>query len=200
EDGCLLWGSRVVVPLTLKEKVLSELHDGHPGITRMKAVARSFVWWPKMDMDIKTKVKQCNACQQTREAPSKAPLHNWGWPEGPWSRIHIDYAGPFMGKMFLVVVDAHSKWLEVLPVLSATVAVTIEKLRFTFATHGLPDALVSDNAPVFTCEEFRSFYERNGIKHIRVAPYHPASNNGLAERAVQTFKNGMRKVNGGTVE
>uniref|UniRef100_H3ARR4 Uncharacterized protein n=1 Tax=Latimeria chalumnae TaxID=7897 RepID=H3ARR4_LATCH len=168
-SGCLLWGSRVVVPLTLQEQVLSELHNGHA----------CFVWWPKVDMDIETKVKQCNACQQTRDVPLRLP-YIAGDPERPWSRIHIDYASPFMGKMSLVVVDAHSKWLEVLPVLSATAAVTIEKLRFILATHGLPDALVSDNAPVFTCEKFRSFCERNGIKHIRVAPYHLASN-GLAE-------------------
>ena len=41
-----------------------------------------------------------------------APLHPWEWPGKPWSRIHIDYAGPFQGRMFLVIVDSHSKWLE----------------------------------------------------------------------------------------
>ena len=46
-------------------------------------------------------------------SPLVAQLHTWEWPSQPWSILHIDFAGPFMGKMFLVIVDAHSKWLDV---------------------------------------------------------------------------------------
>ena len=49
--------------------------------------------------------------------------------------IHADYAGPFKGKMFLVLVDAYSKWLEVI---ITTSSCTIEHLRQVFAIHGLP--------------------------------------------------------------
>ena len=104
-----------------------------------------------------------------------------------------------MGKMFLTAVDAHSKWMEGVIVNSATSTVTIEKLRAMFATHGLPETLVSDNGSVFVRVEFQEFLRRNGIKHIRTAPYHPASN-GQAERAVQTFKNGMKKSTKDTLE
>ena len=97
-----------------------------------------------------------------------------------------------MGRMFLILVDAHSKWMEVKPVSSATSAVTIEQLRSIFATHGLPEMLVSDNGSVFTSEEFKDFTKNNGIRHVTSAPYHPASN-GLAERTVQTFKESMKK-------
>ena len=82
-----------------------------------------------------------------------------------------------------MVVDAHSKWMEVSIVYSATTATTIEKLRTRFATHGLPRTVVSDNGSVFTSSNFEQFMLRNGIHHVRTAPYHPASN-GLAERAV----------------
>ena len=94
--------------------------------------------------------------------------------------------------MFMVLVDAHSKWLEVEVVASATSQATMQKLRAIFATHGLPEVLVSDNGSVFTSEEFRTFLARNGIQHVTSAPYHPSSN-GLAERAVQTFKRGMER-------
>ena len=57
--------------------------------------------------------------------------------------------------MFLIVVDAHSKWLEVVPMLSTTSTVTIGKLRKIFATHGLPEMIVTDNGPQFISEEFR---------------------------------------------
>ena len=70
---------------------------------------------------------------------------------------------------------------------------TIKALRPIFATHGLPEIIVSDNGSAFTSEEFQEFVKQNGIRHLRSAPYHPASN-GLAERAVQTFKNAMKKA------
>ena len=81
----------------------------------------------------------------------------------------------------------------------STSSATIEKLRMAFATHGLPDILVTDNGSNFMSKEFEEFLKQNGIRHIRTAPYHPASN-GQAERAVQTFKEEMKKMSGGSVE
>ena len=81
----------------------------------------------------------------------------------------------------LVVIDAHSKWIEVYPVRAATLNATIQQLRITFAQFGIPEtAVVSDNGQCFVSAEFEEFLSRNGIKHLKSAPYHPASN-GLAE-------------------
>ncbi|VDH91898.1 Hypothetical predicted protein [Mytilus galloprovincialis] len=188
-DSCLLWGNRVVIPNPGRDIILQELHEGHQGISRMKVLARGYVWWPNMDAEIEQTVRACHKCQVNRHAPPEAPMHPWEWPSNPWSRIHIDYAGPLYGKMFLVCVDAHSKYLDVHVVNSATSANTIEKLRTMFAIHGLPESIVSDNGTPFASQEFQDFVQRNGIKHIRSSPYQP-STNGLAERAVQTFKEG----------
>ena len=151
-----------------------------------------------MDADLEQKVKECSKCQLNQKLPPTAPLHPWDWPERPWARIHADYAGPFMGKMFLLMVDAHSKWLEVHIVNKATSQSTIEKMRATFATHGLPEMLVTDNGTAFTSSEFEAFLQKNGIRHVKSAPYHPATN-GLAERAVQTFKAAMKKASPDTL-
>lgn len=94
--------------------------------------------------------------------------------------------------MFLILIDAYSKLLEVKPLTAATSAVTIEHLHSIFATHGLPKMLVTDNGTPFTSAEFESFMGNNGIRHVKSSPYHPASN-GLAERAVQSFKENMKK-------
>ena len=79
-----------------------------------------------------------------------------------------------------------------------TAAITIEKLRQCFATFGLPEQLVTDNGPSFVSEEFQQFMHNNGVRHIRISPHHPSSN-GQAERAVQTFKTGMKKLKDGTL-
>ena len=104
-----------------------------------------------------------------------------------------------MGKMFLITMDDHSKWLEAQVVDTLTSTGTIRKLRHMFATHGIPETVVTDNGSAFTSNEFQHFMDMNGIKHFTTAPYHPASN-GLAKRAVQTLKTGLKKMIAGNIE
>ena len=86
-----------------------ELHKGYPGVVRMKTLARSHIWWPKIDSAIEGRAKRCTACQLNTHLPTKAPLHYWPWPTTPWEHIHMDYAGSFMGKMLLIVVGCTLK-------------------------------------------------------------------------------------------
>ena len=149
--------------------------------------------------DIENPAKSCSTYQQTSSHSAKAPLHPWEWPAQPWSRLHLDFAGPCLDHMYLVLVDAHSKWLDVQIMQSTTSENTVRKLQDIFATHGLPQKIITDNGSVFTSAIFQSFMDRNGIKHICSAPYH-LSTNGLAERAVQTFKQTLRQISGGSVK
>eukprot|EP00731_Ephydatia_muelleri_P004047 Em0002g223a len=109
--------------------------------------------------------------------------------------IARNFAGPFLGKQFIVLVDAFSKWLEVAVVSSCSSLQAIRFLRHVFSTHGLPEMLISDNGTAFTSAEFKTFVAHNGVRHLTSAPYHPATN-GLAERAVQTFKEALQKTSG----
>ena len=136
-----------------------------------------------MDTDLEAKVKNCHSCQ----------LNPWEYTANPWNRLHVDFASPFLGHMFLVIVDSHTKWLEVFQMQNITSRKTVERLRSCFATHGLPDCIVSNNGPTLTSEEFREFTSANDIRHIFVEPYHPSSN-GLAEKAVQSFRKGMKRM------
>ena len=164
----------------------------------MKSLGRMFVWWPGLDKDLEDIVRHCDICQSTRATPPVAPLHPWTWLSRPWSRIHVDYAGPYLGHRFLVVIDAHSKWIEMVPMNSTTTTATVEKLRVMFAQFGIPEVVVSDNGTNFVSKEFEQFMQRNGIKHVTSAPAHPSSN-GLAERAVKTFKNGLSRLKDGSI-
>ena len=100
--------------------------------------------------------------------------------------------------MVLVLVDAHSKWIEAHVMSAITSTLTIQCLRRTFATFGLPEVIVTDNGPSLVSEEFEAWLKRNGVRHKTSPPYHPATN-GLAERAVQTLKRGVKKMKSGTL-
>ena len=126
----------MIIPTPGREAIISELHDCHTGIVRMKAVAHRFVWWPGINDEILAKVRACEVCQQQRNAPHTAQLHPWEWPGQPWHRKHVDYAGPMDDKMVLVIVDAHSKYIDAHIVNATTSSATITKLRLTFTTHG----------------------------------------------------------------
>ena len=74
-EECILGNVRVVIPTKSRDKVLNELHCGHSGVVRMKALARSYVWWPGIDGEVEKRVKASTACQTEKETPAKAPLH-----------------------------------------------------------------------------------------------------------------------------
>ena len=190
EEEMLLWKGRIVIPTSLRQTVLNLLHEGHPGISAMRDLAKFYVWWPKIDDDIEHYVATCKPCQQTRPKEPEVPLFSWNVPTEPWARIHIDFAGPFENNMWLIVVDAYTKWLEIIRMKSTTAAPTCAKLREIFARFGVPRVIVSDNGPQFVSEEFKAFCKMNLIQHITSTPYH-AKTNGLAERAVRTFKERM---------
>ena len=198
QDGCVLWGSRVIIPPQGRAKVLKLLHEGHPGESRTKMLARMYLWWPKLDDDIRDVVRACENCQQLKGKAPEAPLHPWQWPTRPWERVHADYC-EVNGRMFLILVDAHSKWMDVFPTRGSDSEVTIDKLRSSFANWGVPTTIVTDNAQCFVSKQFETFCQVNGIRHLTTPCLSPKSN-GLAERAVQTFKSGFYKQSIGSIE
>lgn len=127
--GCILWGNRVVIPTSLRKQLLQYLHANHPGIVGTKATARSYAWWPRIDQEIETMVKNYRECMEILPAPHKTATQHWTPPKEPWSRIHLDFAGPHAGQTFLIVVDSTTKWLDVTRVSSPSSSEVIKNLR-----------------------------------------------------------------------
>ena len=123
----------------------------------MKQLARAYIWWPGLDKNIEDQVKQCSVCQETQSSPPKSPLLPIRWPSRPWSRVHVDLAGPFMGHTFLVLIDGFSKWIEVYIVHSASSPATITCLRKIFSSFGVPEVLVSDNGRILRVRSSKFF-------------------------------------------
>ncbi|XP_055585149.1 uncharacterized protein K02A2.6-like [Uranotaenia lowii] len=145
-SDCIVYGERLVIPAKFRDRVLSVLHKGHPGVERMRSIARSYVYWPGINEQISQR--------------------------------------------------GRAKWLEVISTKRITASATVAMFREIFTRNGMPETLVTDNGTQFASKEFEAFCSNHGILHLRTPPYHPQSN-GLAEKFVDTFKRGLRKITTG---
>lgn len=199
QQGILMRSHRVVIPSTLRERVLKELHLGHFGIVKTKKLARSYCWWPNTDADIEKLIKNCSHCLQTKNNPIKVDTHIWEPAAAPFDRVHFDFAGPIQNKYFAILIDGYSKFPIVKILNNITSKTTIHFCREVFATFGIPRVFVSDNGTQLCSQEFQNFLRSNGITHKRTAPFHPATN-GQAERFVQIFKKSILRFEGNDLE
>lgn len=187
EQGMLLWGHRIIIPTSLRERLLKELHAGHFGIVRMKSKASSLFWWPYINRNIEQVTSSCIPCLHSRQDPPKMKPMPWRITSRPWERVHLDYLGPIKGIMYLIAVDAYSKWVEVFPMKSMNADALEERLREMFSRFGLPEMVVTDNGRSFVSNQIATFLKINGVIH-RTSPVAHAQSNGLAENGVKTFK------------
>ncbi|XP_055584804.1 uncharacterized protein K02A2.6-like [Uranotaenia lowii] len=160
---------------------------------RMKSIARSYVYWPNIDCDIEDFVRKCSSCAIAAKAPVKSTLSSWPIPTEPWTRLHLDYAGPVRGKFYLVIIDACSKWPEIFATNNTTASTTVAKVRECISRFGCPHSIVTDNGTQFTSELFAKMCQEYGIEHVRTPAFHPQSN-GQAERFVDTLKRALLKM------
>ncbi|XP_029178410.1 uncharacterized protein K02A2.6-like [Nylanderia fulva] len=154
QEGVIFRGHRVVIPKSLHKKILEELHTGHFGINKMKGIARSYCWWKGIDNDIKALVENCQNCNTFKNNPQKVEQHIWELSAAPMHRVHADFAGPFLGRWFFIVVDSYSKWPEVRIVKNLMAKTVIEECRDIFTKYGIPQIFVTDNGRTFTSTEF----------------------------------------------
>jgi transposase InsO family protein len=191
-NGCVLKDTQVIIPTQLHSRVIRMLHRAHLGTIKMKQLARTSCWWPKMDKDILDITKSCKICAQLQPLP-QSQFKSWEEPKQVWSRLHMDFAGPIWNSKWLIIVDAKSKFPIVADMGNDTTAKNLcYALDQVIDWFGPPETLVSDNGPPFNSYEMNQFYDKYGINHITTPPYHPASN-GLAERFVRSFKEAMIK-------
>ncbi|GBO20311.1 hypothetical protein AVEN_226124-1 [Araneus ventricosus] len=103
----------LVIVEVLRGRVLDEPSNSHPGIEKMKSLDRCYVWWPKIVEDIENHVGLCEPRQQTGHAVPRALVHPCKVTTKSWSKVHIDFFGPFQGQFFFLLVETFSNWLEV---------------------------------------------------------------------------------------
>ena len=189
-DGMLLHGGRLVIPQALRSEMLERVHQGHQGIVKCRALARTCIWWPGMSKEIGLMVEKCAACEKYRQVPPE-PLIPTPTPEYAWQHVASDLF-EWSSEWYLLVVDYYSRWIEIFHLTNLTSRTVINSFKAIFARLGIPESVFSDEGTQYTSTEFQKFSQYWGFQHNTSSPKHP-SGNGEAERAVQTVKNLLKK-------
>ena len=186
EDGLILKGNRVIVPETLRMRVLEVIHEGHQGETKCLHFARQSVFWPGISNDIRQMVKGCDVCNKHQSAQPKLPAMQPDLPTRPWQKLGTDIF-EYNGSKYLLIVDYYSRF-PVIRLLTNMSATTISS-HFTsvFAEYGLPSTILADFGSQYVSEHFREKCKQSGIMLTFSSPYHHQANS-LAEKSVGTCK------------
>ena len=190
ENRLITKGARLVIPSTLRSKVLEQIHEGHLGIEKCMLKARDSVFWPGISNDIREAVEKCGICQASSKSSkpignvSDVPPHTWhtlGTDLFYWNKI--DY---------LVIGDYFSKYLIMRRLPNSSTHAVIKELGLVFTELGRPFVLRSDNGPCYSLREFQNFLNFYQVDHITSSPHYPQSN-GFTEALVGIAKKLMDK-------
>lgn len=189
--GIIFKGDKIVVPKSQIPKMLKHIHQGHLGIQSCLRRARQFLYWKGQYEDIIKLVKGCSVCEQTQRNNIKDTVLVKKIPTLPWQIVASDLF-ELNGKIYLVICDSYSGYLDFQQLKGQSSYEVIEQLKKWFSVHGVPEELQSDNGTQYMSREFKIFQKEWGFNHVTSSPHHHQGN-GLAEKAVQTAKNILRK-------
>ena len=190
-DGVIIKSNRVVVPTSLRQRMLQIIHEGHMGIEKCRSRARRSLYWPNMNDDIHRVVSNCDTCQQYQYKQQKEPLKQHKVPATPPTKIGTDLF-TLNGADYLVVVDYTSNFLEIVKLRGTTSKHVIDSLKSIMSRYGIPKIVFSDNGPQFSSAEFKSFAKEYNFNPETSSPYY-AQSNGRSEKAVQIAKRLLKK-------
>ena len=172
----LLYNDRIVLPLFLREKAMSRLHESHQGIEPCRRHAKCSVWWPGISKQLAEALSNCTECTRDvslRKEPTPLPKYLWQMVGSDLFMVKGDTCA--------LVVDYFSRYPEIIKPVSASV---IAALQTIFTRHGIPEIIRSDNGPQYSADEFDQFTKSHGIQHITSSLGYP-QRNGLVERMVR---------------
>ena len=187
DDGMIVYGCRLVIPHTMRQQVLKQLHESHQGVVRTKQRAGLTVYWPGMDHDIDDVILACTLCQRHLPSHSPEPILSKPRPTRPFQEIAADFCS-YAGRDFLITVDCFTDWPDVTFMASNTTTPRlITALKQSFCRSAVPDIVWSDQGPQFTSKLFQDFAREWGFCHITSTPTYPQSN-GKVEATVKSMK------------
>ena len=195
QDELLYRGEQLVIPKSLRSMMKKRIHEGHLGITKCQERARTYFYWPNINMEIENMVKGCSICQKYQKSQPKEKIIQSDITK-PWSQIGCDIFH-YGIHHYLIATDYFSSYPEVVEISKGqqhgTSAKVIQTLKDICARHGIPEKIISDGGPQFSSKEFEDFAKEWEIVHVPSSPEYPHGN-AKVERSVQTVKTLIMKA------
>ena len=185
QNGLLLKGSRLAIPVAMQKTILGKIHEAHQGITKCRERAKQSVWWPGLSKQIEYLVDKCDKCSKERQNRVE-PMKPSDVPERPWQTVG-SYIFELNGSNYLLVVDYLSAFVEIAKLNNTSLASIVNNLKSIFARHRIPEIVVTDNGPKYSSQTFTAFADAHGFTYRTSSPRYPQSN-GVSERVVKTIK------------
>lgn len=193
-ENVVLRQNNIVIPSSLRERVISIAHDGHQGKSKTKSLLRTKVWFPGLDKMVDDFIEKCQACEINQPKTYFEPLQMSKMPESPCCNVAIDFYGPTPSNTkLLVLYDEYSRYAIIEEISSERADVVIPILHKICMTIGIPATIKSDNGPPFTSQDFSKFCLQYGINHRLITPYWPRAN-GEVERFNKNIKKAIKNA------
>ena len=191
-DNIVYRGNRICIPRRLRPHMLQTAHASHMGIVKTKQLMRDILYWPGVNKEIEALISKCPSCLEHQAKNTKEPMQPHEVPDLLWNKVGCDLF-ELHGDNYMVMVDYYSGFIELDQLESTTSRTVIKYMKKHMARYGIVNILMTDNGPQFTSTEFKEFAAAYGFQHVTSSPLRPQSN-GLAEQAVRTMKQTLKKA------
>ena len=161
----LMKGERIVILTMCRYSILADLHKSHEGANRSLSLARTCLYWPRMEADIVDYIKQCVMFIDNSKMPVET-LHPHEVPTRPWVKLGMDFFQNDSGNKFLIIVDYLSKFPFIFPVAMTHHNKMLRYLRDLFSTESVLAVVMTNNRPPFNGEEFKHFAREFDFTHV----------------------------------
>ena len=190
EDGLILKATRIVIPPSMRESTLHQLHEGHLGFTKCYNHAKQTVYWPNLRKELEELVLNCQLCLKHSSSKKLAKTNTKLWsgdtccPLDKTCKWHLP-----LPKWQL---SSDCGFYFTIPIVHKLKSMTAKHVASHFSEvfdeYRWPDTLLTDNGPCYASHEFKQLMLDMSVNHITSSPHYPQSN-GLAEKYVQIVKN-----------
>ena len=183
----LLRDNRIVIPASLRDRIITIAQQGHQGVVRTKQLLREKIWFPGIEYKrVEEKVSECIPCQAATSNTKREPIAMSQLLSQPWKEISIDFCDLPTGEHLLVIIDDYTRFPVVEIVTSTSSQAVVPHLDCVFALFGVPEVVRTDNGPPFNSHYFAQFAKYLGFNHRRVTPHWPQAN-GEVERFMRVL-------------
>ena len=175
QNGLVLRGTRIIIPSSMRADMIIRAHRSHLGIQYTQNTAREIMYWPRMTADLEQAVQNCSTCQEAKPTQQKEEMMSYPIPTLPWQVLASD-CFELENVNYMVIVDMFSDYIDFCKLNDMTSDSLITAMKPIFATHGVPNVLVTDNGTNYTALQFRKFATDWEFQHITTSPHHHTGN------------------------